>query len=204
MSLDTLSQVLDVECSWIQTIDGTRRAWLSGERGLTSEMQGELASMDMAHSFNREIIGLGHRILIPDLATDGAYGMESFRKAGFKWLVAVPLMTYRVHGILGIASRNKKHLKKETPELAMLIGGLIGTALNKSRLFQKSARTEKADPERPKGLRKPPRVPPAPPGNAVQSAPEPQGGKHTTRREERHFDAHSRRMKRFRGSHEPH
>ncbi len=204
MSLDTLSQVLEVDCCWIQTIEGMRRARLAAERGLTSEMQAELVSMDMAHRFNREIIGLGHHVLIPDLSTDGAYGLEPFRKAGFKWLLAVPLMTYRVHGILGIASRNKKHLKKETPELTMLVGGLIGTALNKYRLFQKSTKAEKMKPERIEEPEKVPKASNAEPqlDKASDPVPEPQQEEHPSVREEKPFDAHSRRMKRFRGFHE--
>ena len=186
MSLDTLSQVLDVDCCWVQTIEGTRRTRLAAERGLTSEMQAELVSMDMTHRFNREIIGLGHNVLIPDLSADGAYGLEPFREAGFKWLLAVPLMTYRVHGILGIASRNKKKFKKETPELTMLIGGLIGTALNKSRLFQKTAKASKAEPQ---------------PDKTPRPVPEPRQEERPSVREEKPFDTHSRRMKKFRGSH---
>jgi hypothetical protein len=201
MSLDTLSQVLEVECCWIQTSEGGRRARLAAERGLTPEMRAELASMDMGHSFAGEIIGLGHRIVIPELAADGAYGLASFRKAGFKWLVAVPLMTYRVHGILGIASRSRKLLRKETPELTMVIGGLIGTALNKSRLFQKSAKAEKPGPGRHEEAGEPSKASQA--GEAAAPAAAPPRGKKGPRGEERPFDAHARHMKKFRGSHEP-
>jgi hypothetical protein len=184
MSLDTLSQVMKIECCWIQTIEGTRRPRLAAERGLTLEMRAELAAMDMDRGFTGEIIGLGRRVIIPDLSADGAYGLESFRKAGFRWLIAVPLMTYRVHGILGIASRSKKMLRKETPELAMVIGGLIGAALNRSGLSHRPAREKK-------------------PGT-VRSEPEarPVRAPDSTQREKR-FEAHQRRMQKFRGSHEP-
>ena len=204
MSLDTISQVMEIECCWIQTVDGTRHARLAAERGLTKEMQAELASIDMAEGLVGEVIGLGHRILIPDLSVNGAYGLESFRKAGFKWLIAVPLMTYRVHGILGIASRNKRLFKKETPELAMVIGGLIGTALNKSRLSQKSGRQEKPGPVRPVDDITPPKAPEAgpPPGQTAVPAPGAPRERHAPTREEKPFDAHSRRMKKFRGAHE--
>jgi transcriptional regulator with GAF, ATPase, and Fis domain len=207
MSLDTLSQVMGVECCWIQTVDGARYHRLSAERGLSPEMQAELASMDTGRGFAEEIIGLGHRIVIPDLFADGAYGLASFRKAGFKWLIAVPLMTYRVHGILGIASRSKKTLKKETPELTMVIGGLIGTALNKSRLFQKSLKKDKpGQPRHEEAVKTPaPEEPEGGPGAGETSGPSavPPREKHSSRREERPFDIHARRMKRFRGSHEP-
>jgi signal transduction protein with GAF and PtsI domain len=201
MSLDTLSQVMGIECCWIQTVDEARHHRLSAQRGLSPEMQAELAALDMGQGLAEEIIGLGHRVVIPDLSTDGAYGLASFRKAGFKWLVAVPLMTYRVHGILGIASRSKKTLKKETPELTMVIGGLIGTALNKSRLFQKSLKKSKPNQPRPEGAAKPLKRPETGPETDEMAAPP--GERPPSRREEGTFDIHARRMKKFRGSHQP-
>jgi transcriptional regulator with GAF, ATPase, and Fis domain len=204
MSLDTLAQVLGVECCWIQTIDG-RLARLAAERGLTPEMRSELAAMDMGHSFAEKIIGLGHRIVIPELAADGAYGLASFRAAGFRWLVAVPLMTYRVHGILGIASRSRKLLRKETPELTMVIGGLIGTALNKSNLFQKSTRKEKPGPRRSEAAQKPAQPAEGSPEAGLPAVPAPDAppGKNGSGAADGHFHAHARRMKKFRGSHQP-
>jgi hypothetical protein len=178
MSLDTLSQVMGIECCWIQTDEGARYPRLAAERGFTPEMRAELAAMDTDHGFTGDVIGRGHRVIIPDLSADGAYGLGSFRRAGFKWLIAVPLMTYRVHGILGIASRRRKLLRKETPELVMVIGGLIGTALSKSRLSRGPTKEKK----------------PAPAADSARV----EGG-----RQERPFETHQRRMKRFRGLHEP-
>jgi transcriptional regulator with GAF, ATPase, and Fis domain len=228
MSLDTLTQVMGIECCWIQTVDGARHHRLTAERGLSPAMQSELAAMDKDQGFAGDIIGMGHRIVVPDLAADGAYGLGSFREAGFKWLVAVPLMTYRVHGILGIASRNKKLFKKETPDLAMVIGGLIGSALNKSHLFHKALKKEKPAPAKAEAPVEPPpeNVPaaveaeapppkesPAPPEatakapgemkSTAQKRSAPLREKPSSRREERPFDAHARRLKKFRGAHKP-
>ncbi len=178
MSLDTLSQVTGIECCWIQSSEGERRPRLAAELGFTPEMRAELAAMDLDRGFTGEIIGLGHRVVIPDLSADGAFGLGSFRRAGFRWLIAVPLMTYRVHGILGVASRRKNLLRKETPELMMVVGGLIGAALSKSRLSQKPTMLEKPVPEA-----DPARIEPG--------------------RLERPFEVHRRRMQEFRGSHGP-
>ena len=147
-ALDTLSQVLDVDCCWIQTISDrkNREIKLAAERGFNEEIRREITSMDLDHDFSEQIIGLGHKVVIPDLNNDGLYGLSSFRNAGFRWLVAVPLMTYRVHGILGIASRNRKTFQKETAELIMVIAGLIGNALSKANLehcFPNGKKTEK-------------------------------------------------------------
>lgn len=144
MSLDTVTQVLEVECCWVQTINARNRFLnLAAERGFNSAMQREMLSIDTGHRLSQQIVGLGNEIVIPDLSNDGRYGLDSFRAAGYKWLVAVPLMTYRVHGVLGIASRNKKRLSKETAQLVKVIAGLIGTALNKAGLSQIPALPEK-------------------------------------------------------------
>ena len=135
-ALDALSQALDVECCWIQTIGDRKNQQLSlaAERGFSDDMRSEIVSMKMSHDFSGQIVGMGHKIIIPDLNNDGLYGLASFRNAGYKWLVAVPLMTYRVYGILGTASHNKKVLRKETADLIMVIAGLIANALTKVHL----------------------------------------------------------------------
>jgi len=135
MTLDTLVRTLGTECCWVQTLDSAKLSLhLAAERGFTPEMRREMSAMDMARGFGRQVVGLANSIVIPDLARDGRYGLKSFGAAGYRWLLAVPLMTYRVHGVLGFASRDKKRLRKETSELAMVIAGLIGTALNKAGL----------------------------------------------------------------------
>jgi hypothetical protein len=139
MTLDTLAQVLGIECCWVQTIDARKRLLhLAVERGFSPEMRREIASVDMGHNFGKQIIGLGNSIIIPDLSADGCYGLTSFPIAGYRWLVAAPLMTYRVHGVLGVASRHKKRLRKETADLVRVIAGLIGTALNQAGLSRGS------------------------------------------------------------------
>jgi hypothetical protein len=77
---------------------------------------------------------MGNKIIIPDLNSNGAYGLASFKSAGYRWLVAVPLMTYRVYGLLGAASKKRKALKKETADLIMVIAGLIANALSKAHM----------------------------------------------------------------------
>jgi signal transduction protein with GAF and PtsI domain len=147
MTLDTLARVLGIECCWVQTIDARKRLLhLAAERGFSSEMRREITAVDMGHSFGKQIIGLGNSIVIPDLSVNGRYGLPSFRAAGYRWLVAAPLMTYRVHGVLGVASRHKKRLRKETADLVTVIAGLIGTALNKAGLSRVSTVTKKPEP----------------------------------------------------------
>jgi hypothetical protein len=133
-ALDAVSQTLNIECCWIQTISDRRnqRLSLAADRGFNDAMRAEITSMDLKHKFSGEIIGMGNQIIIPDLNNDGAYGLASFRTAGFKWLVAVPLMTYRVYGLLGAACRSKKSYDKDTGGLIMVVAGLIANALSKA------------------------------------------------------------------------
>jgi hypothetical protein len=147
-ALDTLAQVLKVDCCWIQTISDrkNKELRLAAARGFTDEIRREINTMDLDHDFSEQIIGLGHKVVIPDLHNDGLYGLSSFRQAGYRWLVAVPIMTYRVHGILGTASHNKKGLQKETADLIMVIAGLIGNSLSKAYLERTFPAAKKAEP----------------------------------------------------------
>jgi len=199
MTLDTLAQVLKVECCWVQTINfGKKSLDLSAERGFTGPMQAEMAAMDMDHDFTRQVVGLGDEIVIPNLSQDGRYGLASFRDAGYKWLVAAPLMTYRVHGVLGIASRRKKILRKETADLVMVIAGLIGNALNKAGLSRQSPLTEKPEPPESKGRpvnsTVPSEKPPPPSPNAPTD-------KHAVKPPDAGFHGHAHKMKSFRKLH---
>jgi len=141
-ALDSLSQILNIECCWIQTISDRKNQLLTlaADRGLSDSMRAEITGMSLKDDFAGQIIGMGNKIIIPDLNDDGAYGLGSFRAAGYKWLVAVPLMNYRAYGLLGTASKIRKIFDKETPELIMVIAGLIANALSKTYLngsFQK-------------------------------------------------------------------
>jgi hypothetical protein len=69
----------------------------------------------------------------------------------------VPLMTYRVYGILGAACRNKKSYDKNTTGLIMVMAGLIANALSKAEL----TRNFQSQPK--------PAVPPVPDLEAVRA-----------------------------------
>jgi len=204
MTLDTLAQVLKTECCWVQTINSRKHSLhLAANRGFTPEMQQEISAMDMSQPFSEQIVGLGNEIIIPDLSNDGSYGLSSFRSAGYKWLVAVPLMTYRVHGVLGIASRNKKRLRKETADLVMVIAGLIGTALNKAELSQKSPAPEKPEQAPEKESRKDPVTPheEIPVSSDKSNPPHAPIEKHAIKPADGTFHKHAHKMKSFRSSH---
>lgn len=143
--MDALFQVLGIECCWIQTISDreNQKLALAAERGFSPDMKSEISAMDLTHKFTGQIIGICNKIVIPDLNNDGLYGLASFRKAGYRWLVAVPLMTYRAYGLLGAASKNKRLMDKDTARLIMVIGGLIANSLGKAHFTPGSAHRSK-------------------------------------------------------------
>jgi signal transduction protein with GAF and PtsI domain len=144
-ALDTFAQALKLDCCWIQTLGDRKqsRLTLAAERGFTPEIRAEIGAMDLGHSFSEQTIGLGHKIVIPDLSNDGLYGLPSFKTAGYRWLVAAPMMTYRAYGILGAASRNRRLPDKDTADLIMVIAGMIAAGLSKSYLAARPTEPEK-------------------------------------------------------------
>jgi len=223
MALDTLSQVLEVDCCWIQTISDRRHKKLNlvAERGFSLEMRQEIGTMDLSHAFSEQIIGMGHKIVIPDLSSEGLYGLSSFNKNGYKWMIAVPLMTYRAHGILGTASRNRKLLKKDTADLIMTIAGMIAASLSKANLSRSTPTAEKpaSEPaplvrEEPKAAVKKPAPEPAAlakeepkkaekkPETAVKlKAVENPAPVKPAKRSDGAFPSHARKMEQFRKAH---
>lgn len=169
-ALDALSQIMDIECCWIQTISDRKNQKLSlaANRGFSDGMKAEIASMDLQHDFTSQIIGMGKKITIPDLNNDGLYGLDTFRTCGYRWLVAVPLMTYRVYGLLGTASKNRKLLDKHTTELIMVIGGLVANALSKAHFAAIAVQCSKPPDTT---VFKPEKAPPFP-GTTIETAPD--------------------------------
>ena len=166
-------------------------------------MRRQLSSLDLGHDFSQHTVGAGNYLIIPDISVDGRYGLSSFRSAGYRWLVAAPLMTYRVHGVLGIASRHKKLLHKETADLVTVIAGLIGTALNRTGLSGGPPAPDKPEPSPENESRPAPVVTandissPAPLTTIPDSPPE----EKTTKPAEADFQKHAHKMKSFRDLH---
>ncbi len=122
---------------------GNDKLPLAASLGFTPEMKREMASMEPGHLFNHEIIGLGHKIVIPSLNRNGKYNIPVFKKAGFRSLIAVPIMTYRVYGILGVAYRARMRFSDELTQLVSVIGSLIGMSLNMSMLNKQPPQKKK-------------------------------------------------------------
>jgi hypothetical protein len=125
---------------------GNDKLPLVASLGFTPEMKREMALMEPGHIFNHEIIGLGHKIIVPSLNRNGRYNIPVFKKAGFRSLIAVPIMTYRIYGILGLAYRARMKFSDEFAQLVSVIGSLIGMSLNKSMLSKQPAQ-KKRQPE---------------------------------------------------------
>lgn len=143
-ALDTLTELLNTDCCWIQLVSlGSAKLPVVACRGFTPDMRREMASMNLGHRFSNEIIGLGHSIAIPKLSQDGNYGIPVFEKSGFRSLVAVPIMTYRIHGVIGVAYRVRRKFSEDFTQLLAVIANLIGMSLNKSMLYQQLVAKQK-------------------------------------------------------------
>ncbi len=169
-------------------------------------MQREISSFGLEHSFNHEIVGLGHKIIIPNLSKDGNYGISLFEKAGFCSLVAVPIMTYRIHGVLGAAYKVRKRVGGDFSDLLAVIASLIGMSLNKSMLHKRTTVKEK-----PSGTGNPlPLELSAISSDNKSTAVEPEeivdtrmGHQIDTKKNSEDFQEHIRKMKAFYRSHLP-
>jgi hypothetical protein len=115
--------------------------------GFTPEMKRDIGRLDRSHRFSHEIIGLGHRIIIPSLNRDGNYDIPIFKKSGFRSLIAVPIMTYRVLGILGAAYRERMKFNEDFTELLAVIASLIGMSWHKSTLHKLTLPKKPAGPD---------------------------------------------------------
>jgi len=114
--------------------------------GFTPDMEREMNLLDRNHRFSHEIIGLGHKIIIPSLNRDGKYNIPIFKKSGFRSLLAVPIMTYRIHGILGMAYRSKMKFSEDLTQLFDVIANLIGMSLHKSTLNERQIQKKPVEP----------------------------------------------------------
>ncbi|MFC1962156.1 GAF domain-containing protein [Chloroflexota bacterium] len=142
-ALDSLSENLGTDCSWIQLHDPlSHKLNLVSSRNFTNEIHNTMCQMDVNHYCVKEIVGLGNKIVIPNLSMDGRYGLVVFEEAGFRSLIAVPIMTYKVLGIMGIAYRTNKKLINEFPQLITVIANLVGMALNKEIIAEYSTQPQ--------------------------------------------------------------
>lgn len=105
-----------------------------------------MTHMNKDHPLFREVLGLGNRIVIPNLSLDGAYGLSVFEKAGFCSLVAVPITTYKVLGILGAVDEKKRKFDNDIAQLLSVIASLVGVSLTKTNIMQKALPEKTGEP----------------------------------------------------------
>lgn len=138
MALDTLCEVLKVDCCWVQLVNLPSQALsLVAYRGFTPAVKRRIDSMGFSDSFVKQVVGLGQVVIIPDLSRDREHDLASLRKAGLASLIAVPMRTYGIHGALGIATRAKMRSQKGISELLKVIASMLIGALNKAKPYQK-------------------------------------------------------------------
>ncbi len=144
MLLDTICQEFTVDCCWVQLFSPeSRELTIVAQRGFTQDMRQEIDSIGASHGIASQVAGLGYRVVITDLPRDREYTLMSFSQAGIHSIVAVPVRTYHTQGILGVASRATREFNSETAELLDVVASLLGVALDKADLYQRTLSREK-------------------------------------------------------------
>jgi hypothetical protein len=183
---------------------GNDKLPLMASLGFTPEMKREMALMDPEHTFSHEIIGLGHKIILPSLNRNGRYNIPVFKKAGFRSLIAVPIMTYRIYGILGLAYRARMRFSDEFAQLVSVIGSLVGMSLNKSMLSKQPAQKKRQPELRPLTPAKSNEKIPDNQDKTIESKKIEDTGREYQNKTEKHtadFQVHDQNMRRFNRSH---
>ncbi len=204
MTLDTMSRELKPDCCWIQLVNtGNDKLPLVASLGFSPDMNHEMNLLDKEHQFSHEIVGLGRNIVIPSLHRDGQYNIPIFRKSGFRSLLAVPIMTYRIHGILGIGYRSRMKFTGDFTHLITIIASLLGMSLNKSNLNRQwlhKSQTDviAADSIAPDNQASKDMINPGQSSQVPENKPDKSGNKKAPRKS---FNDHDRNMKRFNESH---
>lgn len=140
-ALDAVTGCLGVDCCWLQT-RGDRGLLLAVCRGCDERIRAELDPDGAGGRLTDFVYGRGNMLVVPDLAVENEYVPATFRRAGYRWLVAVPLMAHRAYGVLGVASAGRRAMDRDLPGLVRTIGGLIGGALLKAMVAERTMVTE--------------------------------------------------------------
>ncbi len=136
-ALDSLEDNLNIDCSWIQlTSPFSQYPHLVSFRNFTDEIHHEMSRIDLNNYFIEGVVGLGNKIVVPNLNMKGAHILAVFRKAGFHSLIAVPITTYKVLGIMGVAFRKKRSFSKDYINLIALVSNLVGMALSRNIMIE--------------------------------------------------------------------
>jgi signal transduction protein with GAF and PtsI domain len=134
MVLDKILHILKVDYGWVQLVGSEdRKLRLVASLGTTPETTAVAGLTNSQRALGERVI-VGLRMVVPDLSRHSKDGLSAFGLAGFRSLIAVPIRTYHTQGVIGVASRVKKHLNNETAELLMTVAGLVGAALNVAEL----------------------------------------------------------------------
>jgi transcriptional regulator with GAF, ATPase, and Fis domain len=131
IALDSVSRLLGADCCWIQFVTPDKELTLTASQNLPALLQKKLGKMSSTHPFAREISGMGNPVVLPYLNQDGRFDIAAFEDEGYHSLLAVPIMTYHVLGIMGAAFRHEKFFTNDDTGLLATIAGIIGMVYHK-------------------------------------------------------------------------
>jgi transcriptional regulator with GAF, ATPase, and Fis domain len=143
MVLDRLLHLLEIDYIWAQLVGREdRKLQLVASCSNTPGMA-ETPGLTNSQQALGERVLIGLKVVIPDLSRNASDGLSSFDQAGFRSLVVVPIRTYHTRGVIGVASRTRRHFGDETAELLMTVAALVGAALNVAELGRMALDREK-------------------------------------------------------------
>jgi len=146
MTLETLSHTLEVESSWIQMISAENSDLeLAAYHGFYFKERLENVIFDVSDVYQREIIGLGNSLVIPNLQRNNQYNFSTLGSMGYHWLVAVPMRNHRLAGVMSITSRQKRKIDSNFADFIAVVAGI--TTMVHEKFSEKLRETD--EPEAP-------------------------------------------------------
>ncbi len=141
--LNVLSKFLNVDASWVHlTGIGNQDEVLAVSKGLAEAPTGELMAPGLRGVLEDRVGAGDDLVVIPDMPRDGGPGLAAFVKAGFGSMVVVPLVTGQARGTLGAMWRVTKGFDADYGLLLMVIGNLVGAALERATLYERLSGAE--------------------------------------------------------------
>ena len=105
---------------------------LVAHHGFTFKERLENIILDINDVYQREIIGLGNSLVIPNLQRNNQYDISALGRMGYHWLVAVPMRNHRLAGVMSLASRKKRKIDGDFGEFMAAVAGLAITTYEKT------------------------------------------------------------------------
>lgn len=129
--LDVILTVMDMEAGEVCAIDATHKeARVIRHRGLAKEAFLERDRFAVGQGIPGLVVQTGEHIIIPNLAFDSRFLRRTVVAAGFKTVIAVPLLARgEVFGSFDLAVRQERTFMETDRHLLSTVGAMVGMAV---------------------------------------------------------------------------